>query len=604
MRNSRDSCVIFALAMIAMPVNAVAQSADPAHQDTAIVVQGQRDRASNWHQAETDHVVVISDGSEKELVRIAHDLERLHFLLSVLLNRVDKPDVTRKLRVTLVGDGAEFDAMDLRNLRYSPGPYSRAFPDPTYYDPREDGAVFAATRFDRKAVLERGTGLAGILPDLVRATAPAAAEAPGASAENPGMGAALSAGQAGAMARFGRDDPLAIAVNETAIPISAEGRIRAGYARHFLLSYFPNAYPRWYVDGFGEIFATLATEGAARMEYGRAPEGYRKVLDRYRRYPVADILTGRYLADRDAGERWTPFHAWALTHMLFFSNERRGQLHAYLATIAAGGSMERAAAAFGDLDKLQGELVAYGRGKLPYEQMSYPADRAAEPIVRRLSEGEAAFVKGRLQLGTRVEIPVASTDPKAGKRRATALARRESWLGGLRRDAARYSANLDAQLLLAEAECRSGNMAECGTAAARALVVAPDNADALAWQGSAQAGLALAGPASERPNRLKAARSTIARANRADSENPLPLLAYYRSFAEAGEPAPDIAIEGLMKAADTVPAASGSRLLLGEAFARRGNVGAARGALIPVANGPYETPESAPARSLLAKLGE
>ncbi|NWP89540.1 hypothetical protein, partial [Escherichia coli] len=89
-------------------------------------------------------------------------------------------------------------------------------------------------------------------------------------------------------ARFGRDDPLAIAVNETAIPISAEGRIRAGYARHFLLSYFPNAYPRWYVDGFGEIFATLATEGAARMEYGRAPEGYRKVLDRYRRYPVAD----------------------------------------------------------------------------------------------------------------------------------------------------------------------------------------------------------------------------------------------------------------------------------------------------------------------------
>ncbi|WP_204331161.1 hypothetical protein, partial [Proteus mirabilis] len=68
-------------------------------------------------------------------------------------------------------------------------------------------------------MLERGTGLAGILPDLVRAPAPAAAEAPGAAAENPGMGAALSAGQAGAMARFGRDDPLAIAVNETAIPI-------------------------------------------------------------------------------------------------------------------------------------------------------------------------------------------------------------------------------------------------------------------------------------------------------------------------------------------------------------------------------------------------
>ncbi|HWU95161.1 MAG TPA: hypothetical protein VN029_06155, partial [Sphingomonas sp.] len=166
----RSAHAILALSLVGSATNAVAQDASLPGQDASIVVQGQRDRPSNWRQAETDHLVVISDGSEKELARIAHNLERLHFLLSVLLNRVDQPDNVRKLRITLVGNGAEFDAMDLANLRYSPGPYARAFPAPAYYDPREDGAVFAASRFDQKAVLEQGQSLAGILPDLVRAT--------------------------------------------------------------------------------------------------------------------------------------------------------------------------------------------------------------------------------------------------------------------------------------------------------------------------------------------------------------------------------------------------------------------------------------------------
>lgn len=596
--------MFLALALFGLPAAVQAQESNPPAPESAIVVQGMRDRPSNWRQAETDHVVVISDGSEKELARIAHNLERLHFLLSVLLNRVDKPDNTLKLRITLVGDGAEFDAMDLRNLRYSPGPYARAFPEPAYYDPREDGAVFAASRFDQKVQLERGQSLAGILPDLIRATTPEAVGAPGVSGENPGTSTALASSYAGSIARFGRGDPMALSVNELAVPLSAEGRIYAGYARHFLVTYFPHAYPRWYVDGFGEVFATLAVEGDARIEYGRAPEGYRKILDKYARTPVADTLTGRNLADRKAGERWTPFHAWALTHMLFFSNTRRGQLHAYLATIAAGGSMEQAAAAFGDLGKLQAELTAYDRGKLPYEQMSYPADRAAEPILRRLSEGEAAFVKGRLELGARIAIPPASEDPKRDKQRSDSIARRDDWLKGLRRDAAHYPANLDAQLLLAEAECRSDKGPECGAAAARALAIAPGDSNALAWQGIAQAQLALAAPVGERTAKLKAARVTIARANRADSENPLPLLAYYRSFADAGEAAPDVAIEGLMKAADTVPSAPASRLLLGEALAKRGNAVAARTALLPVADGPYDTPEAAPARMLLAGLNQ
>jgi hypothetical protein len=36
--------------------------------------------------------------------------------------------------------------------------------------------------------------------------------------------------------------------------------------------------------------------------------------------------------------------------------------------------------------------------------MTYPAEQAGTPIVHRLSLGKAAFVKERLELGSRVEV--------------------------------------------------------------------------------------------------------------------------------------------------------------------------------------------------------
>ncbi len=95
----------------------------------------------------------------------------------------------------------------------------------------------------------------------------------------------------------------------------------------------------------------------------------------------------------------------------------------------------------------------------------------------------------------------------------------------------------------------------------------------------------------ERKRATKAARAEIARANRADPDNPLPLLAYYRSLAEAGEAPPDIAIEGLMKVVDTVPTAPGPRLLLG-GLVRRGNTAAARRALCRSRTAPMKRPNA------------
>jgi hypothetical protein len=83
-----------------------------------VVVTGMRDKLSGWREAETSHVVIASDGPAADLARLARNLERLHFLLSGLFGRAGAPNDKIKLRITLIGDTAAFQAMDLRNTRW------------------------------------------------------------------------------------------------------------------------------------------------------------------------------------------------------------------------------------------------------------------------------------------------------------------------------------------------------------------------------------------------------------------------------------------------------------------------------------------------------
>lgn len=109
-------------------------------------------------------------------------------------------------------------------------------------------------------------------------------------------------------------------------------------------------------------------------------------------------------------------------------------------------------------------------------------------------------------------------------------------------------------------------------------------------------------PGSERGAMLRHARGTIARANRADTEASAPLLAYYHSFIDAGEPAPTIAVDGLTKALSAVPNAPTTRVALGTELAARGLVPSARATLMPVARGGYDSPERASALAALRSL--
>ncbi|MEO7690383.1 MAG: hypothetical protein ABIS51_13955 [Sphingomonas sp.] len=592
------------------PCAASAQSSQqPAAAAPDIIVSAVRSKPSGWREAETSHVIVLSDGPESELIRLTRNLERLHFLLSGLLGRTNVQDDTIKLRITLIGDVAEFDELDLRNKRWQQGPFNDLFQISRYYDPREDGPVMATTRVDQRTVIERSPATpARVLSAVSSAMDHRSADPMG----NPMAQADLQGAVIGDFATAGMigSHDLTTTFGEHAIEVPAESLLYAGYAQHYLLTYFPAAYPRWYLDGFGQIFASFATKGNNILEFGRSPRGTAAVLDVFGSFPVEDIFNDKYLTEKPHKTDWTPIHAWLLTHFLMFSDTRRPQLRQYLTARNNGADPATAAAVFGDPKQFARELRAYYSARKPYEQVTYPVDQTEEPIVHRLSQGEAAFVKGRLELGARVLIPPApgsEMDPKQAKllskAREEALKQRDQWLARLRQDANRWSGELGAQLLLAEAECRSDNAVQCLAAAERAQALAPADSRPLVWKGTAMVQLAAAAPESERVARLVEARKVIAAANHADVEAVQPLLAYYASYAVNGEKPPVAAVDGLQKAVGEVPSAPASRLKLATALADRGQTDVARMVIMPVASGPYDSPERPAARALISRTG-
>lgn len=596
----RRRLLLVVAAFIGTPA-AAQLTAVPHSGERSIIVTGERPKGqpapeiemSKWKVAETDHLFVFSKGDAKELARIAQHLEKLHFLLSVLLNRVDDPDETLKLSVTMIGDPADFDHLGLRNIRWQQGPYPREFPTQIYYDPREDGAVAATTHADQCFKLVRDAQIltsedmlgANVTPDPVQE-------------------------QLGTVPTIPRNMPTATGASGTAcngnpnkVSVTAESRLYSTFAQHYLLTYFPAAYPRWYLEGFGEIFSNMEADKDGVIEYGRWPDKYRDVIDKFGHYPVQKVLDGTYLHDKHWFPAFSPYRAWGLAHLLFFSNEWKAPLHNYLAAVARGEPPERAAAALGNVNKLAKELALYHGKKVPFERLTYPPGRFLPPIVRQLRESEAAYVRGRLELGARVTIPDgAISDADVARARQKALEARDKWLGRLRKNSADNPRELADQQLLAEGECRSGNAAYCLAAADRALAIAPNNPVALSWKGSALAMQAQNAPSVERGAQLDRARSFIIQANHADTESVVPLLAYYRSYEDSGQAVPEAAIDGVAKSLDAVPSAPTTRLMFGTALINQRDLRDARRILLPLTDGAFDPPEKPKAQQLLQSL--
>jgi tetratricopeptide (TPR) repeat protein len=366
------------------------------------------------------------------------------------------------------------------------------------------------------------------------------------------------------------------------------------YAHHFMLQYFPATYPSWYVEGFAELMGSSDLMGDGRVAYGMPAKhrGDRLATDWV---PVQNILLrpAEKLHGLDLYGQ-----GWALTHFLTFSKERSPQLRRYLAALTAGRSQEEAAKAFGDLAELNREAHKHVvRGEFPYRPVSVPISRPLFQKIAVVSPAEADLIP---------ETIAFRDDDLSGYRKAGDRAKekrlREANLDRTRAKAARHPNDPYGFYLLSEVEYAAGNFAAAEAAANRVLTLAPGHVPGMARKSLAISQQAAKLPEPQKAARAAEARALATRANRANPDEPLPLLAFYQSFRLAGAAPSKNAVEGLEAVVASMPQQGQYRQLLVDEYARQRRWRDAIKALTPIANDPHDSPTRDAAREQLAKL--
>lgn len=520
-----------------------------------ILVKATPGKSSGWRRAETDHFIVLSDGSESDLRRVTANLETLRRLLTRLYLGGEKDDPTARLTITLLPSRSTLHDLGLANRHYREGPYGGGIGDQRYYDPREDGTVLALARVDQNLPMDTTMARDRDCDD---------------------------------MAADGIDCADKPPVYHPALVRTWQAVLYGAYAQHFILSHQPAAYPRWYLDGIGALFSTVEFRRDGAVDYAGPPENYRQVTRSYGLLNIKDVLTGRYLDPAYHPMVWTPYHAWLMAQFFLYSPikpERREQLSRYMAAIARGTPMAQAATAFGDMQRLQREFEVYAEKTASLARTDKHAVQSAEPVIAALSPEQAALIAPRIQLAGWTATP----DPSGAER----LTRLQQGLAALGKDS-------DALLLSAQADCRGGHAERCLAQAEQVLAREPDNASALAWKGMALTDRALSGSAAERAVTLTSAREVLSRAIHVDDSATLPLIFYFESFTRAGEPVPEQAMQGMVRVARALPEAPEPRLELAGELLAEGKAELARRVIAPVLYDADETPDRARAQSLFA----
>jgi Flp pilus assembly protein TadD len=358
------------------------------------------------------------------------------------------------------------------------------------------------------------------------------------------------------------------------------------YSHHLMMQSTAAAYPAWFREGFAEFYSTARFEKDGSIGFGAAAN--HRAWSLVGMYPLPiDILfdpTRRKLSR----EQWVATiygRGWLLTHYLTFDRARSGQLAAYLNAINGGkGSLEAARQAFGDLSVLERELKGYLNRKLiPYLPMKAELLRVQPVAIRTLRPGEAAIMD--LRIRSRVGVTDADADRVASD---------------MRKAAAAWPNDPAVQAALAEAEFDAGNLDAADAAAARAIAAEPGNIDGLIYRAKVAFERAKASKAGGED--WKKVRRLIGQANRADPNDPEPLMLYYQSFVEDGAEPTQLAVSGLLQAFALAPQDGGLRMNAARQLLVDGKAAEARRALAPIAYDPHGGTFGQAVADVLAKL--
>ncbi len=460
---------------------------------------------AEWREATSEHFVVVSGGSEAQLVRMSQRLEAVHWLMT-LVTGVTQVDNGAKVRIYLVDDISDVHAaMGVRGNSDIAG----------FYRPSTEGAI---------AIVPRSEG-------------------------------AFST---------------TILFHE--------------YAHHFMLQYMRSAYPAWYVEGFAEVLSTASFEREGIISYGKT--AIHRAYELYggeRWVPASRMFAPRSATDQRAGIA-SYGQYWLTAHYFIFAADRRGQLRQFIQAINQGRSQEEAYSVFtGGIEQVNTDLRRYlRRNSFLYQPVPLPPEVMTAPIVRIMRPGEAAIIDDELQAAR----PMSAEDHLPVITRVAAIA-------------ARYPDDPAVAMLLARLHYYAGHYVEAEAAADRVLALEPANVRALTLKGQVMLeGRDDSGDAMDAAF-VRRARSFIIRANRANPEDQMPLIAYFNSFRLAGEEAPAVALDGLFKASRLVPQEPGLRMMLAQELLQRRNLPAARILLAPLAYAPHQSQQQGYALQLL-----
>jgi Flp pilus assembly protein TadD len=359
------------------------------------------------------------------------------------------------------------------------------------------------------------------------------------------------------------------------------------YAHHLMFQAVDKPLPPWVVEGFAELMSTVRFEkngdiGIGLPAYHRA--GGLALADSL---PLETMLRGDYVKLSPEQRESLYARGWLLVHCLTFEKSRSGQLDRYSSLLAKGtAGLDAARAAFGDLKRLDHDLKVYmNRSQLSYVKLNGAKFPAGDIHVEPLSEGASKVVMLRAQSKRGVNAQTA--EPLAVQVRAIET---------------RYPGDELVELTLAEAELDAGHHDAAEAAADRALRANPKNTKALVFKGRSVLASARAELGDQRRASFEEARQLFITANKLDTEDPEPLMLFFRSFVEEGVKPTANAIAALHYASDLAPQDSGLRMTSAVEYLVEGKTAEAKRALIPVAYDPHGRELTQIARSILGKI--
>lgn len=171
------------------------------------------------------------------------------------------------------------------------------------------------------------------------------------------------------------------------------------YYHAITVPYFPNM-PLWLSEGMAEFYGHTQIQQKTAV-IGQTDPMLLQQLRSSTLIPL-DVL---FKVDRSSPyyneeSKTTLFYAesWGLIHYLMLADrtEHQAMLNAYLDALDQGKSEDEAAAVFGDLKKLQSDLLAYAKGRnfIFLEEPSNAKIEEAQLQARVLSEAEAEAYQG------------------------------------------------------------------------------------------------------------------------------------------------------------------------------------------------------------------